>query len=265
MSNAFGQDKRRVLLAMQWAAAQWEREANIKFHYLPQYDGQCSTSPSRPRLFIPVQLRNECGWHASAAYPFRDRGQPPHRVSYVKVNTRALGRCSKPVLFELPGLMLHELGHVLGFVHERDRRENADDHDNDRCFPTNLKKYEAITAYDPRSIMHYSECGGIGPNPAGHQDNNTTMSSQVNPVALLESRVARAAAAKVRAPGSKRLVWGATSRLPQCDKCRPHLVFAPGADTAMLHDTSPPACWPRTARAASFRANGARESHRGND
>ena len=174
VSNAFGGDKRRVLQAMQSAAAQWEQAANVKFHYLPQYDGQCANSRTRPRLFVPVRLNNECGWHASGAYPYKSSY---HRLSFVKVNTRALGRCRQPVLFDLPGLLLHELGHVLGFIHEHDRRENAQNHDRGRCNPHNLENYNALTSYDPYSIMHYSECGGLGPYATGDPRNNTTMSS----------------------------------------------------------------------------------------
>jgi hypothetical protein len=60
--------------------------------------------------------------------------------------------------FDKVGVLRHELGHVLGFRHEHIRSEAPA-----VCPDESRADTFDLTAYDPRSVMHYF-CGGVGTN-----------------------------------------------------------------------------------------------------
>jgi hypothetical protein len=53
----------------------------------------------------------------------------------------------------LPGVLRHELGHVLGLRHEHTRLRS------NRCYED--ANWRAVTPYDVRSVMHYPQCAGV--------------------------------------------------------------------------------------------------------
>lgn len=55
--------------------------------------------------------------------------------------------------FSRPGILRHELGHVLGYRHEHNRAPSGCYHEDNNWI--------ALTAYAPNSVMHYY-CGGAG-------------------------------------------------------------------------------------------------------
>jgi hypothetical protein len=58
--------------------------------------------------------------------------------------------------FDPVGVLRHELGHVLGFRHEHIRSGAPS-----TCPEENTDEVVDLTAYDPKSVMHYF-CGGVG-------------------------------------------------------------------------------------------------------
>jgi len=58
--------------------------------------------------------------------------------------------------FDKVGVFRHELGHVLGFRHEHIRNEAPPVCPNEPLWDT-----QVLSAYDPKSVMHYF-CGGVG-------------------------------------------------------------------------------------------------------
>ena len=182
VSNDFGADKSGVVSAMRHATSWWETVSNVKFHYLPQFDSNCrvSTIYDAPRLFLPVvpyKYSDRCEFHAQAAFPnsgpidyrLEGRGKrTPHKWSYIEITDKALDKCPEPHVYALPGLLGHEVGHVLGFVHEHLRAGT--------CADPNYAMVTLGTPYDSASIMHYPSCGGTGPFPIGDERNNMTLS-----------------------------------------------------------------------------------------
>jgi hypothetical protein len=56
--------------------------------------------------------------------------------------------------YDRVGIFRHELGHLLGYRHEQIDRLSG-------CYHTEDNRWEELTPYDPKSVMHYF-CGGHG-------------------------------------------------------------------------------------------------------
>lgn len=120
------------------AAKEWMNHANVNFNIAE--DMSCESNP-REVLFRVVPTSRRVKFKARAFFPGSER-----RI--IQINRRFIN-ISEP---ELLKLMLHELGHVLGFRHEHIHPEAGED-----C--PEIGEFEPLTDYDPRSIMHYPICG----------------------------------------------------------------------------------------------------------
>jgi hypothetical protein len=139
-----------VTSAMLTAAEGWQGAAYVNYTHVASQDTNCANSTSvmfRVLPYIPVGLFDPL--EASSFYPDYPASQ---RNLYVNVNAIPTPSAG----LTLSGLLRHELGHTLGFVHEHIRpeanaplcRENA--------------VYRALTTYDVYSVMHYrSGCNGV--------------------------------------------------------------------------------------------------------
>ncbi|HZI13818.1 MAG TPA: M57 family metalloprotease [Myxococcus sp.] len=141
VSNGFGGNKARVVSAMAAAAAAWERHAVVDFIYDSAQDANCTNANSA--VTFDVNLVNTSGKYlARAFFPSSPRSS---RNVYIDVTAFS---SSLP----LQSILMHELGHTLGFRHEHTRPEAG------QCFEDNV--WRGVTPYDRASVMHYPDCGG---------------------------------------------------------------------------------------------------------
>jgi hypothetical protein len=145
VGNGFGGNKARVVNAMATAAAAFERYAVVDFIYDASQDANCTNA--NPNVTFDVNLVNVGGQYlARAFFPSFPRAS---RNVYIDVTAFSSS-------WSLEGILMHELGHVLGFRHEHTRPEAG------RCFEDS--NWRGLTPYDRASIMHYPQCGGTNTN-----------------------------------------------------------------------------------------------------
>jgi serralysin len=139
----FGSRYSLVVSALNTAMAGWESVANVNFIHLSQYDDSCTASQAG--VVFDVRPVNTGGQYvARAFFP-----NAPRSSRNLLIDNTAFAATSP---FPLAGLLRHELGHVLGFVHEYVRVTTSGCYDTSSGCP--------LTVYDRDSIMHYPQCGG---------------------------------------------------------------------------------------------------------
>lgn len=142
IDELFGSSYENMKLALIESAREWMKYANVDFKIVENIS--CSNT-LRNVLFKVVPVTRRAKYKARAFFPSSERRK-------IQINRRYTD-LAQP---ELKQLILHELGHVLGFRHEHVHIDNTDD-----C--AELEPFEPITDYDPLSIMHYKSCslGGL--------------------------------------------------------------------------------------------------------
>lgn len=134
-----------VLKNMLKATKSWEEVCGIKFKHLRKMDTSKSDRPNG--VMFPVRGINASGkFIASAFFPT----YPKYRWRILIDPTYFTSSYSKT------GVLVHELGHVMGFRHEHPRNGAPA-----TCPNEDLGNTIELTDYDPKSVMHYF-CGGVG-------------------------------------------------------------------------------------------------------
>ncbi|MBM2621799.1 hypothetical protein JIG36_40475 [Actinoplanes sp. LDG1-06] len=135
------------------AAAAWEGVCGITFQYMPEHDGHPDPSTPaneiNPSLVFSVRYVDAQGQFIAAAF---FPTYPPARRRVLIDPSYFSGGLS----FDQVGVLRHELGHVLGFRHE-----HISSGAPAVCPNEDNKDTIDLTAYDPKSVMHYF-CGGVG-------------------------------------------------------------------------------------------------------
>ncbi|MCU0687842.1 MAG: M57 family metalloprotease [Polyangiaceae bacterium] len=144
IGNTFNASQRSaVTTAMNQATAAWAAAGNVKFVHVTSQDGSCTASNNN--VVFDVNLTNSGGqFLARAFFPAQPRSQ-----RNVLVDTSSFGSIPP---WTLKGILIHELGHTLGFRHEHTRPESG------TCFEDN--SWRSLTTYDSASVMHYPQCNG---------------------------------------------------------------------------------------------------------
>ncbi|TDQ53285.1 hypothetical protein [Actinorugispora endophytica] len=134
-----------VVENMLLATGDWSMTCGVEFRYVDSADGSESLRP--PEVLFPVRHINANGaFIASAFFP----NDPAHRRRVL------IDPSYHDTDFDHVGVLRHELGHSLGFRHEHiSSGAPAVCPDEDATGTLDL------TAYDPKSVMHYF-CGGVG-------------------------------------------------------------------------------------------------------
>jgi hypothetical protein len=149
LRGTFSSPERYALVRenMQRATEDWQGVCGIRFEHRTDLDESAGTQ--NPGVLFTVREIDAGGQFIAAAF-FPTDPRNRRRVlidgSYYDDNLR----------FNKVGVLRHELGHVLGFRHEHIRSEAPAACPDEPLFGTT-----SLTAYDPRSTMHYF-CGGVG-------------------------------------------------------------------------------------------------------
>ena len=138
ISPVFRSSYEIVETATRAAATEWMKYGNFDFNLS---DNLSCDNKTRKVLFQIVPTTRKAKFKARAFFPSSERRK-------IQINRRFANQDPR----EMKRLMLHELGHVLGIRHEHIHPDAGDD-----CLENG--EFEAITAYDPYSIMHYPICG----------------------------------------------------------------------------------------------------------
>lgn len=130
--------------AMARATRDWEATCGVTFEHRQELD-----TASAPSVVFTVRgIAEQGGLIAAAFFP----NDPPERRQLVITPSFF----SASLRFDRAGVLRHELGHVLGFRHEHIRSGAPP-----VCRGESVDDTIDLTAYDPRSVMHYF-CGGVG-------------------------------------------------------------------------------------------------------
>jgi hypothetical protein len=147
VSNTFNNNKATVVNAMNAATGQWEAAANVNFVYRSEFDASCTASQSG--VVFDVRPVNSGGQYlARAFFPSQGRSTRNVLIDGTAFNSG----------WSLTNILVHELGHTLGFRHEHTRPEAG------TCFEDN--NWRSLTPYDSSSTMHYPQCNGTSSNLA---------------------------------------------------------------------------------------------------
>lgn len=147
VSNEFGALKARAVSEMDAAAAAWESVADVNFTYISAEDASCTGA----NFNVAFAVRP---WSSGGACAFFPSGngciERTVVIDYNDFDNNPIWEQLSPNI-TTGGVLIHELGHTIGFRHEHIRFPNG-------CFED--FNWRALTAYDPSSTMHYPWCPG---------------------------------------------------------------------------------------------------------
>lgn len=136
-----------VVKNMALATAEWTKLTNIKFIHVTQKDNQDKKIPTDGLSFVVVGIKTYGAFFANAFFP--NQKSPEERVVFID-STYFTNKYDKL------GMCRHEVGHILGFLHEQIRSGMPL-----LCGREIIQGRYDLTNYDPTSVMHYP-CGNAG-------------------------------------------------------------------------------------------------------
>lgn len=140
IQNRFGDVRDKLEKGLREAAKDWMLHANVDFQL--RDDLSCEANSN---VFFPIRVAPRRARYAARA--FFPNYAPEKRL--IRVKKKYIQNATAQ---DVKRLMLHELGHVLGFRHEQIHPENGN------LCPELGGGFEPITEYDPLSVMHYARC-----------------------------------------------------------------------------------------------------------
>ena len=162
VSNNFADatEKQRVIRALGEAAAGWESAADVDFVYAPQYDATCTSSNNNVLFNVRPAADSEypglCKPGDVAVAFLPDAGRSGRELI---VCTHDGNNAHIDGNFGLRATMRHELGHVLGFLHEFIVDEVSDNCDDDGGHYRVVSGDASTGGADRYFVMTYPGCG----------------------------------------------------------------------------------------------------------
>jgi hypothetical protein len=140
--------------ALRPATGQWERATGINFIHRAELDGTSECRAPAAVAFVVHQGDADCG---ARGCPLASASFPPATgdAASLVVYPEAL----QSELYTIETVLLHELGHLLGFVHEHSRFEQ----EAEICVDAASTEFRGLTYPDPASVMGDARCPGISP------------------------------------------------------------------------------------------------------
>lgn len=148
--------RERAAEALGPATAQWERAGGVNFIHRAELDGdeRCA-SPEAVAFVVRQGTPDDCGARgcplASASFP----PDAPDEGGQLVIWPSAL----ESRMYTIETVLLHELGHLLGLVHEHSRFVQS----KPICVDAASQVWRALTFPDPASVMGDARCPGISP------------------------------------------------------------------------------------------------------
>ncbi len=142
VSPKFAGAYEHVVGAMRSATKVWEMAGHVRFVHKQSQDASCDSE--NEHVLFDVSPTSGAPYLARAFFPGQRR-----KYRNILIDSSSFGELG---VLSLTGILRHELGHTLGFRHEHTRPESG------TCFEDH--NWQALTAYDAASVMHYPHCNG---------------------------------------------------------------------------------------------------------
>ncbi|MDW3210638.1 MAG: hypothetical protein R8N23_12255 [Reichenbachiella sp.] len=147
IKQTFSEAEYNNLIAyMSEATEDWSRICNVAFTHRSDLDDQLNASDNPQELTFVIKKVNSGTFIAKAFFPYYPKYRRKILIDFTFFTSD----------FSKPGVLRHELGHVLGFRHEHIRSGAPA-----ICPSENMNNTIELSDYDPKSVMHYF-CGGVG-------------------------------------------------------------------------------------------------------
>jgi hypothetical protein len=149
ISDEFGDYKARAVAEMTQATSEWQAVARVRFRYVPEHDASCNNA----NLAVVFSVRPGGGGACSFGPAGGGCVNRTLIMDFPGFDVRPGWEDWAPNMQTL-GVFRHELGHILGLMHEQLRPEAGES-----C-AANVA-WRALSAYDRASVMHYPWCNGL--------------------------------------------------------------------------------------------------------